>query len=259
MTKHLVIGDGHAQPDVSNERFDWLGELILEERPDVVIDIGDMASVDSLCSYDKGTRSFEGRRLAGDFEVTRDARARIGKPLEKFNKTYYKKHKKKQYKPRLVGIVGNHENRVNKMLEHNPEWEGTFSVDDFGYSQYGWEERPFLEMVNVDGIYYSHYFTSGVMGRAIGGLNVGRKIVLKLHTSGTQGHGHQYSHHTEVTVTGQRIHGCMAGCYFDHHMGYAGQANAEFRPGILIKDNVDGLGDYDERWVSIDEMKRKYS
>jgi len=257
--KHLIIGDAHAQPDVANDRFDWLGELIAEEKPDVVVDIGDMASVDSLCSYDKGTKSFEGRRLADDFEVTRDARARINAPIDKLNSTFYRKHKKKKYSPRLVGIVGNHEARVDKMLEHNPEWIGMYSVDDFGYSAYGWEMQPFLSILNVDGINYCHYFTSGVMGRAISGVNAGRKIVQRLHASGTQGHSHFYEHHTEVTVDGQRLHGCMAGCYFDHHMGYAGQSNAEFRTGILIKDNVDGVGDYDERWVSIEEIKRRYS
>ena len=60
---HLVIPDSHAHPDYSNERYDWLAELILDIKPDVVIDIGDWFDMPSLCSYDRGTKGFEGRRF----------------------------------------------------------------------------------------------------------------------------------------------------------------------------------------------------
>ena len=41
--KHLIIPDAHAHPEYDNERFDALGSLILKERPDVIICIGDFA------------------------------------------------------------------------------------------------------------------------------------------------------------------------------------------------------------------------
>ena len=40
---HLVIPDGHAHPDFHNKRAEWLGALIADVKPDVVINIGDVA------------------------------------------------------------------------------------------------------------------------------------------------------------------------------------------------------------------------
>ena len=51
--KLLIIPDCHAHPDYDNNRFDWLGNLIIEERPDTILCLGDLADMPSLSSYDK--------------------------------------------------------------------------------------------------------------------------------------------------------------------------------------------------------------
>ena len=35
--KLLIIPDAHAEPNYDNDRFTWLGNLIFEEKPDVVV------------------------------------------------------------------------------------------------------------------------------------------------------------------------------------------------------------------------------
>ena len=40
--KILVIPDGHAHPDYDNDRFDYLGRFILDQRPDTIVCIGDL-------------------------------------------------------------------------------------------------------------------------------------------------------------------------------------------------------------------------
>ena len=35
--KLLIIPDAHAEPNYDNDRFAWLGNLIFEEKPDVVV------------------------------------------------------------------------------------------------------------------------------------------------------------------------------------------------------------------------------
>ena len=50
MTTHLIIPDGHTHPDYNNDRFTWLGKLIVDLQPEVVVNIGDMADMASLCS-----------------------------------------------------------------------------------------------------------------------------------------------------------------------------------------------------------------
>ena len=55
---HLIIPDPHSHPNHHNKRAEWLGALIADVKPDVVINIGDVADMPSLCSYDKGTKGF---------------------------------------------------------------------------------------------------------------------------------------------------------------------------------------------------------
>ena len=53
MNKTAVIYTcAHADPEVSNDRFSWLGDLIYDLKPDYVIDLGDGADMRSLNSYD---------------------------------------------------------------------------------------------------------------------------------------------------------------------------------------------------------------
>ena len=53
-------------PSHDNDRFTWLGNLIFEEKPDVVVCLGDWFDMASLSSHDKGKKSFEGRRYKQD-------------------------------------------------------------------------------------------------------------------------------------------------------------------------------------------------
>ena len=67
MSVHLVVPDIHAHPDHNNDRADWLGKLILDIKPDVVVNIGDMWDMPSMSSYDKGTKGFYGRSYRKDW------------------------------------------------------------------------------------------------------------------------------------------------------------------------------------------------
>ena len=51
--KLLIIPDAHAEPNYDNDRFTWLGNLIFEEKPDVVVCLGDWFDMASLSSHDK--------------------------------------------------------------------------------------------------------------------------------------------------------------------------------------------------------------
>ena len=62
MRKYLIIGDSHAKPAVSNRRYHWLGKLARDLKPDVVVNMGDWFDMESLCSYDRGTKGFAGTK-----------------------------------------------------------------------------------------------------------------------------------------------------------------------------------------------------
>ena len=201
--KIIVLPDSHATPGKSNDRYEWFAKLVLDEAPDMVVDIGDFWSMDSLSSYDKGTRSFEGRRYKADIEVGLDAQERIW--------DITRKPKKKG--PKWFRTIGNHEQRIERAVEHDPVLEGTIGLSDLQSKEYGWEEIPFLHPLELEGITFQHYFTSGIMGRPIGGENHARSLITKQFKSCVQGHSHTFDYARRTDATGKKIHGVVAVSY----------------------------------------------
>lgn len=243
---HLIIPDSHAHPDYNNNRYTWLGKFIADLKPDVVVDIGDWFDMSSLCHYDRGTRGFEGRRYQRDIEAGIEAQDRL--------LTEVRKRKKKL--PRFVRTLGNHENRITRAANVDAVLEGTLSLDDLQSKEYLWEAYPFLEPVDIDGVDYCHYFTSGVMGRPIGGEHPAYSMLSKRFKSSTQGHTHTYDY--AIRSRGNRhIHGLVCGVFQDYEADYAGPANKMWRKGVTIKRHVQD-GDYDIEFVSLERLRRIY-
>lgn len=254
--KHLVIPDVHVKPDQDFERLEWLGKYIIDTKPEVIVCLGDFADMHSLCSYDRGKKSFEGRRYHEDVEATVAAMDTMLYPLKQYNKRRAKA-RKKQYKPRMIMTLGNHENRINTAIEGDPVLDGTMSIDDLGYSANGWEVYPHMYPIEVDGVLYAHSFISGIMGRPIGGEHHAHSLLNKLHSSSTCGHSHLRDFCEKTTGKGERILGLVAGCYLDHHEQYAGPANELWWKGVVMKHGVNN-GVYDPEFVSLYRMKEMY-
>ena len=106
----LIIPDCQTKPGVPLEHLDWLGKYITRIKPDVIVNLGDFFDMPSLSSYDKGTAKIEGKRVVEDIEFSRKALERITKPLEKL------KGKGVGYDPRLVFLLGNHEQRLERYV-----------------------------------------------------------------------------------------------------------------------------------------------
>jgi len=166
LTTHLVIPDVQAKPGNNFTFLNNIGKYIVDKKPDTIICIGDFADMPSLSSYDKGKKSFEGRRYLADIQASHEAMEALLEPLVEFN-LKAKRNKEKRYYPRMVLTLGNHEHRISRATELQPELEGVLDLSHLDYEDYGWEVYPFLEVVHVDGVAYSHYFTSGVLGRPL--------------------------------------------------------------------------------------------
>lgn len=245
--RHLIIPDSHAHPDFNNERFTWLGKLIHDLKPTNVINIGDLADMASLCFHAKPIE-LEGARYKRDCEAAYDAQERM------FHEV--RKHKKKQ--PRWTWCLGNHDIRPQRYAEANPVFEGAVKNEDIGYKDFPWDDVvPFLEPIDIDGVDYAHYFTSGVMGRPIGGQHPGWTLLKKRNKSSTCGHSHVVDYKIDKTP-GRSLMGLVVGSYIDYHAAYAGPANDMWSNGIAVCDNVeDGL--YDFRFISIAAIKKEYA
>lgn len=252
---HLIIPDSHAEPGVDNRRYTWLGKLIADIEPDVIVHIGDLFDMVSLCSYDKGQQKAEGRRYGDDIQVGKDAIDLIEKEISKLNST----RKYKLYKPRKVFCVGNHEDRINRAAQDNPEFYGHLSLDDLGMEDKGWEQVPFKTPVEIDGICYAHYFISGVMGRPIGGEHPCHSAIKKMYKSCIFGHSHVWDYCERTDVMGKRMISVNVGCYLDPDQWeeYAGEANKMWRNGITILNDVqDGV--FDVEFISMGRIRTMY-
>lgn len=247
---HLIIGDAHAKPDQDLSRFTLLGRLIDHIRPDVVVNIGDFDDMPSLSSYDVGKRAFEQRRYCADLAAGHEARRLLHREIDPLAPSY---------RPLKVAIGGNHDfERIDRATNDLPQLAGTISVADLGWAERGWLQVPFLHPFVIDGITYQHYFTSGIMGRPVGGVNPGRAMLMSQMTSVVAGHSHLFAHSSVVTADGRRIHGVQVGCYTDAEEGYAGPANKLWWRGIVVlRDVVDG--DFDLETWSLDRIRRAFA
>lgn len=253
MTSHLVIPDPHSHPDHNNDRFEWFANLAVDLKPDVIICMGDWADLPSLCSYDKGTKGFEGRRYKHDVDHANDALERMDAPIKR----------QKQKLPRKVMLEGNHEHRIKRAIEHNAaQLDGMISPYDLRFREYGWDYVEYdggtPGITVIDGVHYAHYFTSGIMGRPISGIHPAYQLLAKQYVSCTQGHTHTTDYCVRTTAGGDFIQGLVAGVGQDYHADWAGDANNLWWRGVIFKDNVE-KGAYDPRWISMDTLKREYS
>lgn len=118
--KIVVIGDVQVKPGQDLSHIRHMGEYIADKQPDVVVIIGDWWDFESLSSYDKGKKSFEGRRLKADIEAGNEAMEVFFAPIVALQKRQ-KEAKKKVYSPRLVFTHGNHEERFDRLADNMPE------------------------------------------------------------------------------------------------------------------------------------------
>lgn len=237
MTTILVLPDCQVKPDHDVSFLRVIGEYAVEKKPDIIFCLGDFADMESLCSYDQGRKSFEGRRYKADIEASREAMYILLAPLIEYN-TQAKKNKKQLYKPKMILTLGNHENRINRVTENDPKLDGTLSINDLMYEQFGWEVHPFLSVVLVEGIAFSHYFTTGVMGRPV---TSARALVMKKHMSCVQGHNQKMEIYNEYRADGKMLTGLFAGCSYLHDEDYLGaQGNNYFRGIHMLYDVHEG-------------------
>jgi hypothetical protein len=240
---HLVIPDPHAHPDYDNKRFEYLGKLILDLKPDKVICLGDMADLPSLCSYDKGTQGFD---------ATIDAQEKLFAPLKKAKKR----------RPKMYMLEGNHEHRISRAISTDAaKLDGIIGIEDLQYKKFGWEFVPYRGATPgikvIDGIAYAHYHTSGVMGRAISGEHPAYSLLVKQYQSCTSGHLHTLDYATRTKADGSRIQGLMAGVFQDYFADFAGEANELWWRGVIVKRNVNE-GTYDPEFISMLRLKQEY-
>lgn len=243
--RHFVIPDRQTKPGVPLDHNRWIGYAIKEYAPDVLIDLGDNADFPSMSSHSAaGSRDKEGQRLLEDFKAANTAEEILRESMGGF------KPKK------MIRLRGNHEYRVERFLDNNPVLEGIVSLDSLDDTD--WTIVPYSngspKAIQVDGLWYAHYFANVNTGKPIGG-NSSYKLT-QIGSPFVQGHVQGYDIGTKQFATGRTIRGITVGSCYLHDEPYKGMANSHWR-GALVLNEVEN-GEFSEMPLTMDYLCRKY-
>ncbi len=244
INKLLLIPDTQVKPGVNIDHLAALGHWIADERPDVIVHIGDHWDMPSLSSYDKGTAKIEGKRVKEDIEVGNYAMQVLLQPMRDLQARQREGHRK-VYQPEMHFHMGNHEHRINRYENSHPEVQGFMGLDRLDLRD--WTIHPFLVPNVIEGVHFCHYFSNPNSGKPFGGtmefrLNKTKRSIV---------FGHEQGFKYAQDACGDRIiHGLMAGSFYTHDEDYKGpQGNRHWR-GYCVLHNVKD-GEYDLQAVRI--------
>ena len=179
----IGIGDAHDSPGIPDKsRFRWLGAFAADIKPDWVVQIGDMFTMDSLCSYERND-SLRGKSKPAFMEDMVSGEAALAAFDGGLNDYQCDKHV----------TLGNHEDRVWSFTDRTPEAEGMMQLElDRLLARHGWTYSLYGMPWYLGGVALIHTPMS-IMGRPIGGELSGNSVTLKATHDWVYGHDHRGS------------------------------------------------------------------
>lgn len=238
------------------DHLSWIAADIVRRKPDVIVQIGDAGDFPSLSSHDPvGSMAREGARYEDDLEAFHDTFELLTRPIIDEVARLERNHEKR-WRPRLIFTEGNHEYRIVRAINADPRFAGTIGPHHLNVEKWGWEYHKFLEVVQVDGVNYAHYFQMAGSDRPIGGSMDNR--LNKICGTFVQGHEQGLLQHRRPLPIGKTIHGVVAGSAYLHSEDYRGpQRNNEWRGTVVLHDVRNG-GDCDPMPLSMQYLCREY-
>jgi len=204
------------------------------------------------CSYhDKEKFDFGERSYQQDMDALEHA-------LQIFLEPIIEASEKSGWVPYIFVTLGNHEERVLRVLEDTDtaRWREAVELPTALYERYGIEVFPFLEPVLVDGVAYCHYFSNPLTGRPLGGMM--GTMLKNVGFSFTQGHVQLLDTGNRTLANGQVQRGLKAGAFYMHDESYRSpSANLHWR-GICVCNELDGYGDYSFMDINMAYLLREH-
>jgi len=247
--KGLIIPDIQAKPTKRLPKFvPALCKLIRVEKPNFIVQLGDLWDMPSLSSYDTGKKSAEGKRLTADIKAGCDIADAITTAAPSSCK--------------LIYTEGNHEYRIKRYENDNASLAGSlFSPTDYMFGL-GWDAYEFLEVAMHSGISFSHFFPRTSKGTTTAassrnGPASARAMVLANMTTCIAGHKQGLDTYMHC-LQDRTYRGIIAGSCYSHNEGYHSPQGHTYWRGVLCLDNVTKKGDFDLREISMQNMLHKY-
>lgn len=251
-TSVLVIGDLHQDPRHPNrlEVLTWIARYASEQRFDRIIQIGDWSTFDSVNMHDRND-TFGAR-----FKPS------IKQDLDNLIESHqaFRRGMAADYKPKLTITLGNHEYRLERFENANPETQQTYTLArDETFARFGWQVRPYAEVFYVDGVGFTHHPVNGA-GRAFGGETGPQRAANKTTVPLVSGHTHKRQLHDAGKIGPQDVISMVeVGCAMPW-----GEVESYAKLGItgwwwgVVPMVVQGGAITDVNFVSMLTLKRKY-
>lgn len=179
----LVIGDLHQDPRHPH-RLDvltWIARYASEHRIPRIIQVGDWSTWDSVSQHDRNDT--QKGRLKPKIQADQDNLLASHQAFER--------GRDPAYKPRRIFLRGNHEYRVERYENQNPESYGIHTTArDQTFLQFGWNARPYGELYYCQDVAFTHHPINGA-GRAYGGKTGPQRAANDTTVSMVSGHTHR--------------------------------------------------------------------
>jgi transposase-like protein len=249
-SKHMFLCDTQVKVGVPVNHLPAAGNYAAEKRPDTIVIAGDWWDMPSLSSYDRGKLCFEGRRYRLDVEAGKEAMSMFLAPIRKV----------RGYDPRIIFLMGNHEERIERARQETPALDGLIGYHDLQLQNFGLEVHDFLSPVVVDGVAYCHYFprsASGNVAQSKRGAPSAKAQLIREGRSCFAGHQQGLDMHCQP-IGGRLQWGVIAGSFYQHDESYlTPQGNDHWRGIVMSHEVRDGY--LNPMVVSLDYLLKKYS
>lgn len=215
MSKVLVIADTHINPELPDDEL-WhkLGQYCVRTKPDYVIHLGDVADFNSQAWLKAQRGMFT---LQQELLAVEECLIAFEHPIKTFN-IAQRESKHKQYKPKLILTLGNHDvrNDITDVAEL--------------FEDYGWTVYNYLEPCNIDGVTFVHAAHKGLSDSF---CTTAQELIENWHSNIVVGHGHHKDFFESFSLaTDEIITALRSPCFMTEPSEWAVQTKRKWSTGF---------------------------
>ena len=255
--KILCVGDCHVTDGQDLSRFELASKLIMDQKPDVVVLMGDFLTLNCLSAWDKDKRKLmEGRRFKAEIDAGSKALDLLTGNVTRAAQRA-KKAKKKPYQPHWIYLEGNHEERLTRYFDRDPTFEGFVDIPSaLNLEKRGFEFVEYREYGWLNDIGFTHIPFG--KGREISGVDITRKAQQVVVKSCVFGHTHEW-HVSNLHRMGQdHLQQVLnVGCFFEDHEPYVKGRMTNYWKGLQLLHSYTP-GRFDVTTYSLCRLRREY-
>lgn len=243
--KALVIGDAHDSPLIDKARFEWMGKHARKLKPDLVIQIGDFATLDSLNSHVPNETYYGKAKPTFLADM-----ASFNQALDAFGDCGAEKH----------CTLGNHERRLYQFEDNAPEAWGLMQHElQSVFERHKWTMSPYGAITYYGGVGFVHAALNR-LGKTYGGKTAENTIANDSIHDLVIGHSHVERIQRSPKIGANNfVQVLNVGCALpDGHIeDYAQHALTGWSWGVM-EITISGGHIQDRAWISMSRLGEMY-